>query len=218
VSKDVDRDFAWQLPYTTDVRRIVGSHLPVPASWEQDAKEATDFLLYRVIGREVSTVAVRIRRPDVLTNPKWAYWQWQFTVRLWRKSGAKTEHAKLVEGLGDWFFYGVADRSGAPVVKHWMIINLRAWRAALATPDVLRALQTEDRDNKDGTTGFRSYDIRSFPQEPPILIAASFQWPLPRVERAPDLFDQAASDDLPPIPTPEETEIWALRIAEGRAQ
>lgn len=182
VTPETRKDFDWQLRYELTVRQKVGPFLLEPASWERDTKEATDFVRYRVIGEGVSAVAARIRRPEVMFSPKWAFWQWQFTVRLWRKNGVRTEHAKLVDGYADWLFYAVAAPDDEIDFAHWMLVNLRPWRSALATPDVCRALQIEDRDNTDGTTGFRSYDIRSFPLIPSILIASSFQWPLHKAE------------------------------------
>lgn len=58
-------------------------------------------------------------------------------------------------------------------IESWYLIDLRASRAALLrhglnTPQI----RMEDQINPDGT-GFKWFDVRSFPKEPRLVIAGS---------------------------------------------
>jgi hypothetical protein len=160
----------------------VGPHLLIPSYLEVDTKEATDLIVLQGLDKRI---AARVRRPGFALD-----YGWEFTIRSHRDSGAKTELAKIEEGFGDWMFYGHAAASGVHDFDRWMIINLDTWRAARMRG---AKLKTGRLPNGDGTW-FDWWDIRSFPYNPPILIAASFVLP----ERIPDLFEAAAKKCPPP--------------------
>jgi hypothetical protein len=94
------------------------------------------------------------------------------TMRARRGSGAKTELSKIVEGFGDWFFYGHADQTETRI-DLWWLIDLANFRAALIRSSMNgERLSCGDKNNGDGTY-FKWFDLRSFPRTPPILIASS---------------------------------------------
>ncbi|MEM6480361.1 MAG: hypothetical protein AAF922_12730 [Pseudomonadota bacterium] len=84
--------------------------------------------------------------------------------------GGTTELAKIVNRHGDWTFYDHAAPSGQGLASGY-IIDLRAFRAGL-----IRHMQDGyplrfgDTLNIDGT-GFRWFDIRSFPAKPKLVVA-----------------------------------------------
>ena len=84
-------------------------------------------------------------------------------------SGAETELAKIVDGHGDWLFYGHAnsDQSG---IESWWLIDLRAFRAALIRSKGGRGLRYGLKTNADGSQ-FVWFDIRSFPPAPRLIVA-----------------------------------------------
>lgn len=151
-----DRDFSDR--FIPQITTIVGPHLLCPASFEQDCREACDLTILR--GRDM-TIACRIRRPGYLKFAR------QFTIRSERETGAKTELQKIIEGFGDWLFYGHATADFSSIVP-WMLINLSAFRAHLILN--LKTIRRGDQPNGDGTH-FRFYDVDSFPADPPLLIA-----------------------------------------------
>jgi hypothetical protein len=144
------------------------------AAPELDRTEATDLI---VLHARDMRIAARVRR--------YGYFErhgYEFTLRAKRNTGAKTELSKIVEGWGDWLFYGHADQAET-IIAHWMIVDLHAFRAALIRRAANGArVLCGDKSNGDGTQ-FKWFDVRSFPSHPPILIAANHR---------PDLLEGAA--------------------------
>src|SRR6266436_1210910 len=124
--------------YIPAIRQIVGPHLLVPAPLELDVQETTDLLVFRARDMRVAT---RIR----FNAESWPY---DFTIRARRDNGTKTELSKIVEGWGDWLFYGHA--AGETTIGLWWIIDLASFRAALIRRRQLH-LRIVDKANGDGT-------------------------------------------------------------------
>src|SRR3990167_1319494 len=156
----------WSDQFIPIVKQIVGPYLLEPAPFELDVNEATDLLVFRA--RDMR-IAARVRRPEFVDK-----FPWQFTIRSRVASGAKTEFAKIIEGWGDWFFYGFA-YEGDGGIQRWMIVDLHAFRAALIQRK--RGCPRHDEvPNGDGTC-FHWFDVLSFPSQSPILVAASHDMP-----------------------------------------
>lgn len=156
----VASDWKWADRFLPEIRTIVGPHLLRMAPLPVDRNEAADLV---TLEARSLMIACRVRR---VSNAEYFN---QFTLRSRRYSGAKTELEKIVEGYGDLLFYGFADREGF-ALKSWMLIDLRAFRSALITS--AQKLRTGEILNADGTA-FRWYDVRYFPQKPPLIIARS---------------------------------------------
>lgn len=171
-------DRQWSDQFLFAIRNIVGPRLLVPSPLEVDTKEAADLIVMRA--RDM-TIACRIRRYGYADR-----YPWQFTIRGHRDSGARTELAKIVEGWGDWMFYGHASLDHSSLDK-WFLIDLHEWRAELAR-DAWRAANSKPQrhsqslrliPNGDGTH-FAAFDVRNFPAT--LLIASSHD--VPRAEVA----------------------------------
>jgi hypothetical protein len=132
----------------------------VPASLEQDRHEATDLVIFRA--RDV-TIACRIRRPQ------YACYGSQFTLRLHRDNGVPTEFEKIIDGWGDWMFYGYATGHGLGI-NPWWLLDLSAFRSHLMRDESREVIQYDDIPNYDGTS-FRAYHIMTFPPHPRLVIA-----------------------------------------------
>lgn len=159
-----ESDRQWSDQFIPEIRRIVGPHLLEPSSVEVDTRQAADLVV--LLARNV-TIAARVRRPGYAD--KYAH---DFTIRSHRDSGAKTELAKLVEGWGDWMFYGHA-ALGATLIR-WMLIDLHEWRKTLITSGWRHGgwrHLAQQQSNRDGTH-FLAFDIRKFPSA---LIASSHE-------------------------------------------
>jgi hypothetical protein len=155
-------DRKWSDQFIPEIRRIVGEHLLVETPAAVDRTQAADLMVFSA---RSLTVAARVRR-----HVYYARYATEFTVRAERDSGARSEHEKLIDGWGDWMLYAFADAQETALCA-WMLLDLNAWRAAVSRHAHgairLRCGQTR---NGDGT-GFRWYDVRSFPSEPRLVIA-----------------------------------------------
>jgi hypothetical protein len=159
----------WSDRMTPHVKRIVGPLLLEPASFELDVKEATDLIILHARDKRI---AARVRRPGYgRTYP------FEFTIRSQLDNGCETELAKIINGFGDWFFYGHGTEQNT--IGDWYLIDLNVFRAAL----IRRVpLSFKKINNGDGTR-FIAYDIRSFPPHPSLLISSS--GPLPTETQLP---------------------------------
>lgn len=156
-------DRAWSDRYIPQLRTLIGPYLLAPSSLEQDTKEAADLVVLRA--RDL-TIACRVRRPGYAMDfPN------QFTIRSKRSSGVTTEFEKIIDGWGDWFFYGHAT-STFPEIKPWWLIDLSSFRSHLIRRTSRTAIKTDELPNGDGTY-FRWFQIESFPSVPPLVIAQS---------------------------------------------
>ena len=156
------RNRSWSDQFLPDIKQIVGRHLlevsPDPLDWHQ----ATDLMM---LDARDMRIAARVRRPGYA-----ATYPYQFTIRSKLPSGAETELSKIVNGKGDWLFYGHANASHT-AIESWQLIDLRAFRAALIRKGA-QGLRWGNKRNADGTT-FAWFDTRSFPSDPPLVVARS---------------------------------------------
>jgi hypothetical protein len=165
-----EQDRQWSDLMIPQIKAIVGRHLLEVASYEVDVKQATDLMVFSA--RDMR-VAARVRRPGYADK-----YPHEFTIRAARSSGAETELSKIVNGWGDALFYGHADANNRIVL--WHLICLDAFRAALIRHSLNgQKVKWANHSNGDGTF-FKAFDLKSFPEFPPILIASSNP-PLPRM-------------------------------------
>ena len=157
----------WSDKYIPAICKIVGPYLLTPSDFRKDTTQATDLL---VLDARDMRIAARVRRKSKYYNQ----YKYEFTLRSRVKSGATTELEKVVNGLGDWLFYGFAGDDGIEI-DDWWLIDLAAFRAALIRRNDHKLL-IDHRVNKDGTE-FHAFDLRSFPKSPSILIGSSHVLP-----------------------------------------
>jgi hypothetical protein len=156
-----EQDRRWSDRFIPAIKQIVGPRLMSVTPDEIDCKQAADLMVFSA--RDMK-IAARVRRPGFADR-----YPYEFTVRAKRDSGAETELSKIVNGWGDWMFYGHSDAEEKQFAL-WWLIDLHALRAALIRDK--GSLRFGDKPNGDGTY-FKWFDLRSFPAHPPILIAGS---------------------------------------------
>jgi hypothetical protein len=153
------RDYRWQREYLPAVKCILGLYLFAEASWEEDAHHATDLMALKA---EPVRVGARVRRYEEAFKPGYSD---QFTIRCSRPNGVKTELAKILEGWGDYFFYGFAgyDRG---LLCGWMLGDLNVFRhwwqeeyRAFGIPP------GERKSNRDESSDFYVYEIAALPRD-----------------------------------------------------
>lgn len=165
-------DYEWQLKFLDRIKEIAGALLVQPATFEMDTREATDLIVLKA--RELR-IACRVRRAAGGYVTKYP---WEFTVRSHRDSGAMTEMEKIINGWGDWMFYGHAEHDEPsaeipPSISKWFVIDLESWRTQRYFGT---APAPKTKDNGDGTY-LAAYDVRHFAANPRILIASSHDVP-----------------------------------------
>lgn len=155
------QDRRWSDKFIPAIKRIVGPRLLSVTPDEIDCKQAADLMVFTA--RDMK-IAARVRRPGF--SDRYPY---EFTIRARRDSGAETELSKIVNGWGDWLFYGHSNDEEKDFAL-WWLIDLDAFRAALIRDK--GSLRFGDKPNGDGTY-FKWFDLRSFPEHPHILIGGS---------------------------------------------
>jgi hypothetical protein len=111
-------------------------------------------------------IAARVRRPGYVDR-----YPYEFTIRSRAAWVGETELAKIINGKGDWLFYGHASASGRGF-DLWWLIDLRAFRAALIRHGRGDGLRWGTQDNPDGTA-FTWFDVRTFQRGPPLIVSSS---------------------------------------------
>jgi len=154
--KDWEKDKRWTDALLPQVKSILGRHLIGDAPLEEDAERNTDLIVLRLdavrIACRIRTYEYYLRYPD------------EFTIRAGRPSGIKTELTKIIEGWGNYFFYGFASADKAYLVK-WTLGDLNAFRIYFnrylyanggRMPGILK-------ENFDGSSDFRVFKAAAVP-------------------------------------------------------
>ena len=169
-------DRSWSDRYLPAIRQLVGPHLLIPAPIELDTQQATDLIVLRA--RDMM-IACRVRRHGYVD-----IYPFDITLRSKRDSGSRTELEKIVEGWGDWMFYGHAAATGDGI-ERWYLLDLHQWRREFVREGLRSALKKDakyrgviqPRSNGDGTH-FVAFDVRRFPAA--LVIASSH--PVPHIK------------------------------------
>ena len=154
-----ESDYKWQQKLLPQVIQHCGTHLAHrvigEAPPEEDKHRNTDLMLNWGQVR----IGVRLRSNNYYHDPVYRN---QFTIRLSRHIGT-TEHGKLLNGFGDYFFYGFANRAKTSIVA-WFIGDLEVLRQFLAG---YRARHGVDpgtvKPNRDGSSEFLAININDLP-------------------------------------------------------
>ena len=153
------QDRKWSDAFIPAIKQVVGPLLLEESSFEVDTQQAADWV---VMNARDKTIACRVRRAGYADR-----YGYEFTIRSARDNGAKTELEKIVDGFGDWMFYGHAHPDGVSVSR-WMVISLPALRAAI----IRKQAKPMKQSNGDGTH-FVAFDVRNMPGS--CIVSASFK-------------------------------------------
>jgi len=109
----------WSDRFLPEIKRILGEHLISEPPIEEDAVRNTDLTVLKL---DAVRIACRVR-----SNSYLAGYADEFTIRAGRPSGVKSELAKIIEGWGNYFFYGFSDPLGERL-SQWILCDLNAFR------------------------------------------------------------------------------------------
>lgn len=143
-------DKRWSDRFLPEIKRILGEHLIDEAPFEEDAQHNTDLMVLRL---KLIRIGCRVRRAKYH-----AQYADEFTIRSDRPSGAETELSKVVDGWGDYFFYGFSD-SAETDLQDWMLGDLdvfRDWFDYEESP-------CREKNNEDGSSMFRAFKKSELP-------------------------------------------------------
>lgn len=150
-------DKKWSDRFLPEIKAILGTHLIGEPPIEEDAERNTDLMVLRM---EAIRIGCRIRRHKFL-----AKYGNEFTIRAGRTSGVKTELTKIIEGWGDYFFYGFADAE-RPNLVAWFLSDLRVFRVWF-NRTILETKKCPGlrQSNSDNSSYFLAFAVSDLPQQ-----------------------------------------------------
>ena len=149
-----DDDYGWQQRLIPHMKQILAQYLIVEAPFEEDARHNTDLI---VLGLGAVRVACRVRTFDYAKR-----YPNDFTIRASRPSGVKTELAKIIEGWGDYIFYGFASPSKDNIVA-WTLGDLKVFRLWYNRELYQGRHPGEAGRNSDGSSNFIAFNVNALP-------------------------------------------------------
>ncbi len=143
----------WSDQFLPEMKHILGEALIHEADVKEDALRNTDLVTLAMQGQQ--RIACRIRRHRYLKD----HFQ-EFTLRCSLRSERQTEFDKLLQGWGDFLFYGFANETETGLAQ-WFIGDLEIFRRWLRHhhdrhgewPGVVVG-------NSDGSSRFRVFSLR----------------------------------------------------------
>ena len=139
----------WSDGYMPSVKSILGQAMIKESTFKEDTELGFD-----LVTPSEKEIACRVRDYE-----KYKYYINEFTIRSKSKYDKRTEIHKILDGCGDWFFYGFTK---GDEVKYWSIINLDVFRNNYENSNC------KEMSNPCDGTKFISFKFLTFP--PDIII------------------------------------------------
>jgi len=158
------KDKNWSDKFIPEIKQILGLHLISESPVEEDQERNTDLIVLRL---EAVRIACRVRRHDYLQKYKD-----EFTIRAGRPSGAKTELTKIIEGWGDYFFYGFSNKNESNLAQ-WFLGDLKCFRLWFNRflVNYKGYVPGVEKPNKDNSSYFKAFKLNQLPDN--FIIAKS---------------------------------------------
>lgn len=154
---DWKSDKKWADKFLPQIKRILGETLICEPPIEEDQERNTDLIVLKM---DSVRIGCRIRR-----NQYYKRYCNEFTIRAGRPSGTKTELAKIIEGWGDYFFYGFSDEQDDLLI-FWRVADLKVFRGWFASKLVRMnsfELPGTKQKNSDKSSEFLVFKWADFP-------------------------------------------------------
>jgi hypothetical protein len=117
--KEWQKDKRWSDRFLPEIKRNLGEFLIGEPDPTEDQERNTDLIILKL---DSVRIACRIRRYDYFIK-----YPNDFTVRSGRPSGAKSELTKIIEGWGDYLFYGFCNPTETELIA-WRLLSLNVFR------------------------------------------------------------------------------------------
>ncbi len=153
-------DKKWSDRFLPEIKHILGEYLISEAPAREDAQHNTDLM---VLTLNPYRIGCRVRTHSYYLNK---FWREEFTIRTVRPSGAKTELEKILDGWGDFFFYGFSNEEETGLLK-WTLGRLDVFRDYVEDyrDTHLGQLPGFENLNRDGSSKFRAFKITQMPDD-----------------------------------------------------
>ncbi len=153
------KDKQWSDRFLPEIKGLLGQLLIDEPPIEEDRERNTDLMVLRLAAVRVGC---RVRRHSAFER-----YGGEFTIREGRPSGAKVELTKIVEGWGDYFFYGFASVDEQTLCA-WMLGDLNVFRLWFMR-EIARnkgVLPGKPQANTDSNPSrFRAFNISDLPRD-----------------------------------------------------
>ena len=145
------QDKRWSDRFLDEIKGILGQLFIAEAPIVEDQKHNTDLI---VLTLDALRIGCRVRK-----HYYYQRWPDDYTIRCARPSGTPTEMEKMLDGWGDYFFYGFSNETEECLCA-WRVITLERLRAYIAW---FRKTHNGDMPgtlipNGDGSSDFRSFN------------------------------------------------------------
>jgi len=154
--KQWEGDKCWSDRFLPEIKRILGEHLIGEPPLEEDQERNTDLIVLKM---EAIRVGCRVRRNEYLKR-----YPDEFTIRAGRPSGIKTELTKVIEGWGNYFFYGFSDLEEINLLK-WSLCDLNVFRLWFNRRLATGKMPGFKKENKDNSSSFIAFNFSQLPSE-----------------------------------------------------
>ncbi len=145
-----EKDKAWSDQFIPEIKSILGRHLITEAPIEEDQKRNTDLMVLCI---EAIRVGCRVRRVEFVEK-----YGDEFTLRVSRPSGVKTELEKIMNGWGDYFFYGFGQNRR---LVRWTLASLDAFRSWYNSRVYRERLADKKISNHDNSSELMAFKWQS---------------------------------------------------------
>lgn len=145
---NIDSEKKFSQKFEDEVKQIFADLLIQRAPDHVDWNEATDLTIMQI---HPFDIGVRIRRHKYLED-----YGDEITMRYKRSNGKKTEWDKLVDGKGDYYFYGFCDEDEEKICAY-NILDLTHFRAQL----VRNTVDYHVIERRKGQADFAAVDVNS---------------------------------------------------------
>lgn len=148
------QDKKWSDRYLPEIKAILGQVFIGQSPEKEDMEHNTDLIVFKM---EPIRIACRLRRSEYYDK-----YPDEFTIRCSRPNGIKTELAKIIEGWGDYLFYGFCDDEK---LIAWFIGDLKVFRLWFAKQLVKNKgiMAGMEKQNGDGSSNFRVFKRNDLP-------------------------------------------------------
>jgi len=152
-------DKRWSDRFLNEIKSLIGLHIISEPPIEEDAERNTDLM---VLDMQSVRIACRVRRFCYYQNQQYRN---EITIRIGRPSGVKTELRKIIEGWGDYMFYGFSNESETALLQ-WVIIDLKALRGWIFDQIINNGNPPwVVQNNKDNSSCFLVINLINMPQD-----------------------------------------------------
>lgn len=162
MGKDWEQDKRWSDVFLPEIKQILGLYLIGEPPIEEDQERNTDLMVLKM---DAVRVGCRVRRSVSKSGyPTFEKHYGEFTIRTGRPSGIKTELTKVIEGWGDYFFYGFANEEET-CLRHWALCSLNEFRVWFTRYLAKNKGQLPGigKDNTDGSSSFKAFSFADLP-------------------------------------------------------